>query len=654
MNLSNSHSPITIGILAHVDAGKTSLSEQILFRGGALRQLGRVDHQDALLDFDPVERRRGITVFSGQARFSLDGRTYFLLDTPGHADFSGEMERCLAALDCAILVVSAVDGVQAHTETIWRLLTEHGLPVFFFLNKMDLPGAEPERAKAELARLCGDALIPLEDGFCPESQERLALTDEALLEDYLAGELSESTWQAALCRAVMARELFPLYSGSALSGDGVDALLEGLGRFTQKEYDPEAPLSGLVYQIRHDKQGKRVALLKLTGGRLRAKDSLLEEKVHELRCYQGEKYTVLPEARAGELVTVTGLSQAKSGDAFGTGQTQRPSITPLLSAKVIWPAETPLPTVLEAMRTLEDEEPGLHLRWDEELQELHLAVMGPIQLEVLQESARLRFGLELEFGSPQILYRETIRRPVLGSGHFEPLRHYAEVHLLLEPGPRGSGIQFRSLCPTDALATNWQRLIQTHVGEQEHPGALSGFPVTDLRISLLAGAAHEKHTEGGDFRESTYRAIRHGLFQAESILLEPYYSFRIQVRNELAGRVMADIQRMQGQAEPPIPLGEDSLLLGQAPVSDMMDYAKDFAAMTQGRGRLQLSFGGYRECHNSEEVLERIGYQKEADRAHPADSVFCSHGAGHIVPWQEAAAAMHCRPKSWELFLGEK
>jgi len=639
---------MTIGVLAHVDAGKTSLSEQLLFRGGALRQPGRVDHQDALLDFDPVERRRGITVFSGQARFSYGERDYFLLDTPGHADFSGEMERCLAALDCAILVVSAVDGVQAHTETIWRLLCEHNLPVFFFLNKTDLPGADVQRTREELEKLCGPSLIPLEAGFSPEAQEQVALTDENLLEAYLAGEMTEADWQEALCRAAMQRQLFPLYSGSALSGEGVDPLLEGLSRFTHKDYDPEAPLSGLLYQIRHDKQNKRIALLKLTGGRLRAKDMLLDEKLHELRSYQGEKYTVLEQAEAGDMLAVTGLSQAKSGTVFGGAEVQSPSITPLLTARVLWPKEQPLPTVLNAMRILEDEEPALQLRWNEELQELHIAVMGPIQLEVLQESARLRFGLELSFGSCEILYRESIRNRVLGSGHFEPLRHYAEVHLLLEPGPRGSGIHFRSLCPTDQLALNWQRLIQTHVGEQEHPGALSGFPVTDLHISLLAGAAHLKHTEGGDFREATYRAIRHGLFQAESLLLEPFYAFRIQVRTELAGRVMADIQRMQGEVEPPISLGESSLLRGVAPVSEMMEYARDFAAMTQGRGRMQLSFGGYRECHNAQEVLERLAYDREADRAHPADSVFCSHGAGYTVNWREAAAAMHCRPKNWE------
>ena len=642
---------MTIGVLAHVDAGKTSLSEQLLYLGGALRQPGRVDHQDALLDFDPVERRRGITVFSGQARFSHGGRDYFLLDTPGHADFSGEMERCLAALDCAILVVSAVDGIQAHTETIWHLLCAHDLPVFFFLNKTDLPGAEPERVREELARNFGVSLISLDEGFSPEAIEQLALTDEALLEDYLSGELRPEQLEKALCRAVMGRQLFPVYSGSALSGEGVENLLDGLDRFTFKEYDPEAPLSGLIYQIRHDKQNNRIALLKLNSGRLRPKELLLGEKIHELRCYQGEKYSSLSQAEAGELVAVTGLAEAKSGAHIGGGSVDNhdaAAIMPLLRAKVLWPPEQPLSAVLQAIHILEDEEPALQSRWDEELQELHIAVMGPIQLEVLQESARNRFGLELSFGSCEILYRETIRQTVLGSGHFEPLRHYAEVHLLLEPGSRGSGIQCRSLCPTDQLALNWQRLIQTHVGEQEHPGALSGFPVTDLRISLLAGAAHIKHTEGGDFREATYRAIRHGLFQAESILLEPFYSFRIQVRNELAGRVMADIQRMQGEVEPPLSLGTDSLLRGFAPVSEMMAYAQDFPAMTQGRGRLQLSFGGYRECHNSQEVLERLAYDREADRAHPADSVFCSHGAGHIVPWREAAAAMHCRPKAWD------
>lgn len=634
----------TIGVLAHVDAGKTTLSEQILFQCGAIRKPGRVDHQDTLLDCDLVERRRGITVFSGQAQFTHGNRRYFLLDTPGHADLSPEMERTLGALDYAILVVSGVDGVQAHTETIWRLLAERNIPVFFFLNKTDLPNAEPERVLGELRQRCSTQCILLDTGFTPATQEQVALADEAHLEQYLAGELDETAWEQALRQGIRERAFFPVYTGSALHGQGVETLLQGLDRFTETRYDPEAPLAGLVYQIRHDEQNNRIALLKLTGGRLHPKELLLGEKIHELRAYQGEKYTVLSQAEAGELVAVTGLNQAKSGTPFGDGESHPPTLIPLLTAQVLWPPDRPQPQVLEALRILEDEEPALQLQWNQEAQELHLAVMGPIQLEVLQETARLRFGLDLTFGEPQVLYRETIRRPVLGCGHFEPLRHYAEVHLLLEPGPRGSGVRFRSLCATDRLAINWQRLIGSHVMEREHPGALAGYPVTDIQVSLVDGAAHLKHTEGGDFREATYRAIRQGLFQADNLLLEPFYAFLIQVPTELAGRVLADIQQMQGETQPPQPSGVDSILLGAAPVSEMMEYVKTFPAMTRGRGRLQLRFDGYRPCHNTESVLSQRNYDREADREHPADSVFCSHGAGHLVHWSEAAALMHCHP----------
>ena len=634
----------TIGVLAHVDAGKTTLSEQILFQCGALRKPGRVDHQDTLLDSDRIERRRGITVFSGQAQFSHGGRRYFLLDTPGHADLSPEMERTLGALDYAILVVSGVDGIQAHTETIWRLLAERGVPVFFFLNKTDLPNAEPERVLAELQQRCSPQCILLDEGFTPATQEQVALADEERLEQYLGGQLDEAAWEQTLRQGIRERIFFPVYTGSALQGLGIEPLLQGLDRLTDSQYDPEAPLSGLVYQIRHDNQNNRVALLKLTGGRLRPKETLLGEKIHELRSYQGEKYTVLPQAEAGELVAATGLNQVKSGTAFGGNAAIPPLLTPLLTAQVLWPPDRPQPQVLESLRILEEEEPALQLRWNQEAQELHLAVMGPIQLEVLQETAQNRFGLPLTFGQPQVLYRETIRRPVLGCGHFEPLRHYAEVHLLLEPGPRGSGVTFQSLCSTDRLAGNWQRLIGSHVLEREHPGALAGCPVTDIRVSLLDGAAHLKHTEGGDFREATYRAIRQGLFQADSLLLEPFYGFLIQVPTELAGRVLADIQQMQGEVQPPQPSGGDSILLGAAPVSEMMEYAKTFPALTRGRGRLQLRFDGYRPCHNMETVLAQRAYDREADRENPADSVFCSHGAGHLVHWTQAAAAMHCHP----------
>lgn len=635
----------TLGILAHVDAGKTTLSEQLLYQCGVLRSPGRVDHQDTLLDFHAIERQRGITIFSGQAAFSWQGRRFFLLDTPGHVDFSAEMERALRPLDYALLVVSAVDGVQAHTETIWRLLAELGVPVFFFLNKCDLPNADPAAAVAALREKCSPDLLPLDNGVGDAAYEQAALTDEALLERYLSGAQDEAELMAALRRAVRARRLFPLYSGSARSGDGVARLLDGVAQLTESAYDEQAPLAAKVYQIRHDQQGNRVAFLKLTAGSLRPKDSLAGEKVHELRRYQGERYTALPLAEAGDLVAVTGLSQVKSGDAIGAAEPDsQPQLAPLLTARVYCDSGQPAAALLAALRILADEEPALSLRWDAELQEVHIAVMGDIQLEVLRETAASRFGLTLSFGACRVLYRETICGSVHGCGHFEPLRHYAEVHLRLEPLPRGSGVRFASLCPTDELSLNWQRLIETHVFEREHPGALIGAPLTDVKISLLAGAAHLKHTEGGDFREATCRAIRHGLFHAESMLLEPYYAVSAVVPAALAGRVIADLRRMCGTVEGTEPSGENSIVRGRCPVAEMMRYHSEFIAFTRGRGRLRLRFDGYAACHNADEVIAASGYDKERDAANPADSIFCAHGAGHTVKWQEAAAHMHCRP----------
>lgn len=635
---------ITVGVLAHVDAGKTTLCEQILYHGGALRQPGRVDHADTLLDSHQIEQRRGITIFSGQADLCWQGRRFFLVDTPGHVDFSPEMERVLPTLDCAVLVISAAEGLQAHSLTIWSLLRRLRIPVFFFINKTDLPGADLPAVLAELRQKCSPDLLQLTNGIDEAACEQAALTDEALLEHYLAGTLSPDAALSALRQAVRERRLFPVYHGSALRDEGVTQLLDGLLQLTGAQYDADAPLAAHLYQIRHDRQGNRVAFLKLLAGRLRPKDSLNGEKVHELRRYQGEKYSVLPLAEAGDLVAVTGLTEMRSGETAGAAVVEKPQLTPLLMARVTCESGQPLSTVLAALRMLEEEEPTLQLHWQEELQEIQIAVMGKIQLEVLRETALSRFGLALAFGECRVLYRETIRGSVRGCGHFEPLRHYAEVHLQLEEAPRGSGVCFVSHCTTDALALHWQRLIETHVLEREHPGALAGAPLTDVRVVLLAGQAHLKHTEGGDFREATYRAIRHALFHAENVLLEPYYAVTAEVPAALAGRVISDLRRMHGTAEAPQTQGAESVVRGRCPVAEMMRYQEEFTTFTRGAGRLQLEFDGYAECQDTAAALAEIGYDRERDAANPADSVFCAHGAGYTVKWQDAAAMMHCQP----------
>ncbi|MGI6013237.1 MAG: GTP-binding protein [Oscillospiraceae bacterium] len=632
----------TIGILAHVDAGKTTLSEQILHHCGALRKAGRVDHKDTFLDFNPIEQARGITIFSEQASFSYGETRYFLVDTPGHVDFSPEMERAVGVLDYAILVVSCTSGVQAHTETIWRLLEQQQIPVFFFLNKIDGLGADVNRTLDDIrAKLTGDVCC-FDAGLTDTVTEQIAMTDEAALEQFLEQTGDETFWYQTVRRAVQKRALFPAFSGSALNDVGVDAFLAGLDRMTETTYDETQPFRAKVYKIRHDAQNNRTAYLKVLSGMLHAKDRIAGEKTNELRLYEGKKYTTVQTVSAGQLCAVTGLQTVQSGDTIGeTIEHRDMTLIPLLSAKVTC-ENAPVSRVLPLLRILEDEEPSLHLRWEETLQEIHLSVMGEIQLEVLKETAKQRFDLDLSFGECEVLYKETIRGAVLGSGHFEPLRHYAEVHLKLEQGPKNSGITYASACPTDYLSTNWQRLIETHIFEKEHKGVLVGAPLTDVRITLLAGRAHEKHTEGGDFRQATYRAIRHGLFHAQNVLLEPYYAFHITVQPELVGRILTDIRNMSGTTEPPEPIGAYSMICGRCPVSEMMRYSRSFAAMTHGRGSMVVTFDGYEVCHDTQVVLDRIQYDREHDTDNTPDSVFCSHGAGFTVKWYESARYMHC------------
>ena len=639
---------LCIGIVAHVDAGKTSLTEAMLYRAGVLRKLGRVDHGDAFLDTNSIERDRGITIFSKQARLTLGTTRLQLVDTPGHVDFSAETERALQILDCAILVISGTDGIQAHTRTLWRLLERYHVPTVVFLNKMDLPGADKAALLAQLRDQLSGGCVDFSLPPAQLHEEAAALGDEALLERYLErGSLTE----AELSHLVGQRQLFPCWFGSALRDQGVDALLDGLARYVPApEYGSR--FGALVYKVSRDGQGTRLTWLKVTGGVLKVKDILsnrrpgLEEsalwsdKADQLRLYSGDKYELTEAAPAGTLCAVTGLSHARPGDALGAqAALPAPALEPVLTCQVLFDRDPH--TVLPLLRQLEEEDPQLHLCWQEQTGQLFLQVMGEVQLEVLTRLARERFGLELSFGPGAILYRETIAAPVIGIGHFEPLRHYAEVHLLLEPAPRGSGLTFASACSTDQLDLNWQRLVLTHLAEREHPGVLTGSPITDMKITLIASRAHDKHTEGGDFRQATYRAVRQGLMQAESILLEPWYDFRLEVPAAQVGRALSDLERMGGQYDPPAAAGEETVLTGRAPVAALRDYPRQVAAYTRGLGRLQYSPGGYRPCADQQAVTAALAYDPERDAANPSGSVFCDHGSGTVVDWRKVPAMAH-------------
>ena len=633
---------LNVGLLAHVDAGKTTLSESILYQSGAIRNLGRVDHQDAFLDTDEMERERGITIFSKQAVLTWKDTEITLLDTPGHVDFSAEMERVLQVLDCAVLVISGADGVQGHTETLWKLLTRYGIPVFLFVNKMDQEGTDCGKLLAELKSRFSEGCIDfgrVETG-AEEVIEEIAVCDEQTMEEYLE---KGSVAAASIRRLVAERKIFPCYFGSALHLQGVEELMNGICTYQmQKEYP--AVFGAKVYKIARDGQGNRLTYLKVTGGTLKVKDVIGEngDKVNQIRVYSGEKYELLSEADAGKVCAVTGLAETYPGQGLGAEKdSELPILEPVLTYRIILSDDCNVHTMLRDLKLLEEEEPELHVVWIEKSQEIHVQLMGDVQIEILQRIIKERFGVLVEFGEGSIVYKETIAAPVEGVGHFEPLRHYAEVHLRLEPGERGSGIQFDSECSEDVLDRNWQRLVLTHLEEKEHKGVLTGSVITDMKITLTSGKAHLKHTEGGDFRQATYRAVRQGLKKAESVLLEPYYEFRIELPSENVGRAMTDIQNRFGKFEAPETLGEMTVLTGIAPVSTLSGYQKDVIAYTGGRGRISLTLKGYDLCHNQEEVVAARGYDSELDLANPTGSVFCAHGAGFVVDWDEVEEYMH-------------
>ena len=640
---------LVLGIFAQVDAGKTTLSEALLYKTGALRTLGRVDHGDAHLDTHELERARGITIFSKQARFETERLAVTLLDTPGHADFAPEAERVMPVIDCALLLVSGTDGVQGHTLTLWRLLQHYGVPVVLFFNKMDLPGADRAALLADARTALSDRCAALDDA------ESVALSSEALLEHFLnTGALDD----ALAADAVAKRELFPCLFGSARQLDGIDELLRALEHLAPVPVYP-AELSARVYQIAHDPQGNRLTFLKVTGGTLSVRSAVrchrpdgepLEEKVTQLRLYSGAEFEAVQQVPAGDVCAALGLSGLLAGDTLGDAAPDRgAALEPVMSYCIRLPADLDPQPALPKLRLLEEEEPQLRMVWDARLREIRVQLMGAVQLEILQSLIRMRFGWDVTFDTGRISYRETIAAPVEGVGHFEPLRHYAEVHLILAPLPQGSGLVFDTVCSEDVLDRNWQRLILTHLQEKQHLGVLTGSPVTDLRITLAAGRAHLKHTEGGDFRQATYRAVRQGLMKAESILLEPYYAFRLTVPPEQIGRAISDIRTKSGSFDPPVETPGGTLLQGRAPVSELRDYARDVAAYTRGRGRLSCEVAGYFPCHNTEAVVAALAYDPAADLENTPDSVFCSHGAGITIPWEQVEENMHLesvlRPK---------
>ena len=636
---------IVLGILAHVDSGKTTLSEAMLYRAGVTRRLGRVDHKDAFLDTDALEKARGITIFSKQALLTAGDTDITLLDTPGHVDFSTETERTLQVLDYAVLVVSGTDGVQSHTETLWRLLRRYHVPTFVFVNKMDLPGMERQELLAQLNRRLGEGFVDF-GAEQADRDEALALCDENLMDRMLdAGQLQD----ADLIPAIARRHVFPCWFGAALKLEGVDALLDGLDRYTRPAPALEA-FGAKVFKVSQDEQGTRLTWLRVTGGELKVKAQLTgeadgepwAEKANQLRLYSGAKYTLTEAIGPGQVCAVTGLTKARPGEGLGAERdSDLPVLEPVLSYQVLLPEGADMHAALGKLHRLEEEEPQLHVVWNEALGEIHVQLMGEIQLEVLRSLLAERFGLEVEFGPGGILYKETITEPMEGVGHYEPLRHYAEVHLKLEPLPRGSGMQFAADCREEVLDKNWQRLVLTHLEEKQHLGVLTGSPLTDVKITLIAGRAHLKHTEGGDFRQATYRAVRQGLMLAKSQLLEPWYAFRLEVPAENIGRAMSDIQRMEGTFDPPESGEETAVLTGFAPVSTMRSYPMEVVSYTRGRGHLSLTLDGYRPCHNAQEVIAAIGYEPEHDLDNPADSVFCAHGAGFVVPWDQVRSHMH-------------
>ncbi len=633
---------LVTGILAHVDAGKTTLSESMLYKSGTIRKLGRVDHKDAFLDTFELEREKGITIFSKQAIFTWKDMEIILLDTPGHVDFSAEMERTLQVLDYAVLIVSGSDGIQGHTVTLWKLLRQYNIPVFIFVNKMDQTGADKENILQALRKKFGNACIDFSsvDNQDEMWQENLAVCDETMLEEYLeTGKINP----IMVKNAIKERKVFPCYFGSALKQEGIEEFLEGFREYTVPVQYPEK-FGAKVYKIARDDQDNRLTYMKVTGGTLKVKDVLpvIEEKVDQIRIYSGAKFEPVQEVKAGGVCAVTGPLKTYPGQGIGVESAQDMTVLePVLTYQVQLPPECDVHKMLLGLRQLEEEEPQLHIVWEEQVSEIHVQLMGEVQIEVLKRIIWERFKVRVEFGEGNIVYKETIENSVEGVGHFEPLRHYAEVHLLMEPGERGSGLVFDTNCAEEVLDKNWQRLVITHLEEKEHKGVLTGSPITDMKITLIAGRSHKKHTEGGDFRQATYRAVRQGLRKAKNVLLEPWYEFRMELPIESVGRAMTDIQNMHGKCSQPMTEDGMMILTGTAPVSAMRGYQKDFLSYTGGHGRLFCNLKGYEKCYDQEQIVEAYGYDPESDIFNPTGSVFCAHGAGFIVPWYQVEEYMH-------------
>lgn len=646
----------TIGILAHVDAGKTTFAEQILYHTKSIKIRGRVDHKNSFLDNHKIEKERGITVFSEQGTFNYKDSTYYLIDTPGHMDFSSEMERAIQVMDYAVIIISGVEGIQGHTETVWNLLRKHNIPVLFFINKIDRVGANPQNIIEEIKlNFTKNALLidkPLSnEELSSELIEFIAEQDEYLLEKYLEDNYDKELWLKSMKKFIKKTELFPCFIGSALQDIGIEDFLENIHVLTYTEYNEEEKFSGRVYKIRHDEQNNRLTYIKALSGSLKVKEEIalpnIEndfcEKVNEIRIYNGDKYINVDKAEAGQIFAVTGLSSANIGDGIGTLKDKATyNMVPTLKSKVIFDESLNVKDVLRYFKILESEDPSLNIIWDEKFQEIQVYIMGVIQLEVLKNLMEERFNISIDFGPCEILYKETILDTVIGYGHFEPLKHYCEVHLKLEASERNSGITFESVCHTDDLTTGNQNLVKTHISERDHHGILTGSPITDLKITLLTGRAHNKHTSGGDFREATFRALRQGLEKAKNLLLEPYYSFKMEVPLDYMGRVLSDIQKLKGDFNPPETIHNKAIIKGRGPVATFMNYSVEFISFTKGKGKFNFVFDGYDICHNEKEVIEKIGYDKNADIEYTSTSIFCSKGQAFLVKYNEAEEYMHC------------
>jgi ribosomal protection tetracycline resistance protein len=646
----------TIGILAHVDAGKTTFSEQLLYHTKSIKQRGRVDHKDTFLDSHDIEKQRGITVFADQGIFEYGDSQFYVIDTPGHIDFSPEMERAIQVMDYAVIIISAVEGIEGHTETVWELLRKYKVPTFLFINKTDRVGANVKRVIEEIQTNLSEDICDITESFTDgemreELVEFIAERDEVLLDTYMEKGYQKDLWLKTMKEMVRENKLFPCCSGSALLDLGIEAFLKKLNQLTETHYTKIESFAGRVYKIRHDQNGTRISFIKVLSGTLKVRDEVnygnvedsISEKVTQIRVYNGNKYKTVDQGEAGELIAVIGLSQTSVGDGIGSLREKISfEIIPTLKSKVIFESNINIKEALRNFKLLDSEDPSLNVAWEESLQEIHIHVMGKIQLEVLEQVVFDRFQLKVKFEEPKILYKETIVSKVNGYGHFEPLGHYAEVHLQIEPNEINNGIIFENKCHADDLTVGHQNLIRHHLFEREHHGILTGSPLTDVKVTLLTGRAHNKHTSGGDFREATFRALRQGLEKATNILLEPYYHFKIKVELDQLGRVLSDIQQAHGRFDSPITEGNKAILTGEVPVATFMNYSNQLAAFTQGKGTLQFIFAGYHRCHNEKEVIDRIGYTKNADPIYTSSSIFCSKGQGYSVPWDDAEEKMHC------------